>query len=63
LAEIGADHLQDSVWGVNSTSSAEVVFDYLWQHVHSERDRLFVVNFEKANGYKSKNAMSPLKDI
>jgi hypothetical protein len=63
LAEIKAKHVQDSVWGVRTTSSAEVVFDYLWKHVHNEKDRLFVVPFDKANDYKSQNAITLLKEL
>ena len=41
LNEIDAKHIQDSVWGIRTTSTAEVVFDYLWQHMHNQQDRLF----------------------
>lgn len=51
LAKIKAKHVQDSVWGVSTTSSAKVVAEYLWQHMHNERDRLFVVPFDKASDY------------
>jgi len=63
LGEINATHLQDSMWGVRTDSKAEVVFDYLWQYVHSEKDRLAVMQFTKTNDYKSKNAMTLLKDL
>lgn len=63
LARIKAKHVQDSVWGVNTTSSASQVFDYLWRHMHSEKDRLFVVTFEKEKDYKAINSITPLKDI
>jgi hypothetical protein len=56
LAELDATHLQDSVWGVNTTSTAAQIFDYLWEHVHSTKDRLFVVPFDKSEDYKSQNA-------
>ena len=46
-----------------TVSSAEVVFDYLWQHVHNGKDRLFVVPFDKEQDYKSKNAITLLKDL
>jgi hypothetical protein len=63
LNKIHAKHVQDSIWGVNTTSSATVVFDYLWQHMHSGNDRLFVVPFDKATDYKSKNAITLLKEL
>ena len=63
LAAIKAKHVQDSVWGVRTTSSAEVVFNYLWQHMHNEKDRLFVVPFDKEQQYKSENAITLLKDL
>ncbi|HXM68326.1 MAG TPA: hypothetical protein VN911_16465 [Candidatus Acidoferrum sp.] len=63
LDEIGAKHVQDSVWGVDTTDEAKVVFDYLWQHVHSEKDRLFVVSFDKNGDYKAKNSINLLKSI
>ena len=63
LAEIGAKHVQDSVWGVRTSSSAEEIFDYLWQHMHNQKDRLFVVTFEKEKNYKANNSITKLKDI
>jgi len=63
LANIKAKHVQDSVWGVNTSSPAKVVFDYLWQHMHNEKDRLFVVPFDKASDYKSENAITLLKTL
>jgi hypothetical protein len=63
LAKVEAKHVQDSVWGLRTTSTAEVVFDYFWQHMHNEKDRLFVVPFDKDLAYKSKNAITMLKDL
>lgn len=63
LDKIKAKHVQDSVWGVRTTSSAEVVFNYLWQHMHNKMDRLFVVPFDKENDYKADNSITMLKDI
>jgi CRISPR/Cas system-associated endoribonuclease Cas2 len=63
LAAIRAKHVQDSVWGVRTTSSAEQISDYLWKHMHNEKDRLFVVPFDKDQGYKSQNAITLLKDL
>jgi len=56
LDEIGATHLQDSVWGVDSKDKAKVVYEYLWQHMHGKQDRLFVVAFDRTN-YHSINAI------
>lgn len=63
LAKIKAKHVQDSVWGVNTTSSAEVVFEYLWQHMHNQQDRLFVAPFDKMGNYKAINSITKLKDL
>lgn len=60
LDVIGAKHVQDSVWGVDTTDSVAEVFDYLWQHMHNQKDRLFVVPFDKRY-YKSNNAITKLK--
>lgn len=63
LDKVEAKHIQDSVWGLNTASSAEVVFDFLWQHMHNEKDRLFVVTFNKEENYKGQNSITPLKEI
>ena len=63
LYAIEAKHIQDSVWGVNTRSSAKVVFDYLWRHMHNEKDRLFVVTFDQAKADDAKNSITALKDI
>ncbi|HUE52206.1 MAG TPA: hypothetical protein VMO80_07700 [Terriglobales bacterium] len=63
LAKIQAKHVQDSVWGVRTTSSATVVYEYLWQHMHNQKDRLFVVPFDKTQDYKANNSITPLKDL
>lgn len=63
LRKVNAKHVQDSVWGINTTSSAAVVFDYLWQHMHSEKDRLFVVPFDKQIQYKAINSITQLKEL
>lgn len=63
LDQIKAKHVQDSVWGVRTTSSASDVFDFIWRHLHNERDRLFVVPFDKEQGYKAQNSITPLKDL
>jgi hypothetical protein len=43
LKAMNAEHIQDSVWRVNTSSAAEMVYKYLWRHMHSRGDRLFVV--------------------
>jgi hypothetical protein len=63
LAVIDAVQLQDSTWGVRTASTSTVIFDYLWPHMYTEKDRMFVVPFNKHSGYKSKNAINPLKDV
>jgi hypothetical protein len=63
LDEIGAKHVQDSIWGVDTSSSAASVFDYLWQYLHNERDRLFVITFDKKADYKSHKAITLLKNL
>lgn len=63
LDKIGAKHLQDSVWGVRKDNTAEQVWDYLWQFMHNERDRLFVIPFSKEDDYKSHNAITLLKGL
>jgi hypothetical protein len=63
LAKANAKHVQDSIWGLDTTSNSTEVFDYFWQFMHNAKDRLLVVPFEKANGYKSENAMTKLKDL
>jgi len=63
LAEIKAKHVQDSVWGLRTASPAKEVFDYLWQHMHNEKDRLFVVPFDKSSDYKAQNSFNTLKSV
>ncbi len=63
LAKVKAKHVQDSVWGLNTTSDATEVFDYFWRFMHNEKDRLFVVPFDKTLGYKSQNAIALLKEL
>ena len=62
LAEISATHIQDSVWAVRSTSTAEVISDYLWQFMHNQRDRLLVVEMEE-NNWKNQNGINKLKPV
>jgi CRISPR/Cas system-associated endoribonuclease Cas2 len=63
LATMKAKHVQDSVWGIDTNWDAAKVFDTLWQHMHNEKDRLFVVTFDKAKNYKARNSITELKSI
>lgn len=63
LVQWKAKHIQDSVWGLNTHWSAEKVFDLLWKHMHSEKDRLFVVTFDKDENLKARNPITPMKNI
>ena len=63
LAAINAKRVHESVWGVNTSSSADGVFEHLWQHMHSGRDRLFVIPFDKSCDYRADNSVHMLKDI
>ncbi len=63
LCAIEAKHIQDSVWGVKTSSSAKIVFDYLWRHMENEKDRLFVVTLDKTEDVEAKNSITALKDI
>jgi hypothetical protein len=48
LKAISAEHIQGSVWRVNTRSAADIVCKYLWRHMHCKGDRLFVVPFDKS---------------
>jgi hypothetical protein len=63
LNAMEAKHIQDSVWGVRTTSSAQVVYKYLWRHMHSPKDRLFVVTFDKTQGFQAINCISNLYEL
>ena len=63
LHTIEAKHIHDSVWGVNTRSSAQVLFEYLWCCVRAKSDRLFVVTFDKTRDYKAGHSITELKDL
>ena len=63
LNAMEARHIQDSVWGVRTTSSAEVVYKYLWRHMYSPKDRLLVVMFDKTQSFQTINCISKLSDL
>jgi len=63
LDKIKAKHIQDSVWGIRTSSNAETVFNYLWQHMHNEKDRLFVITFDKEQNYQARNSINRLDSI
>jgi len=62
LDVIGATHIQDSVWAVRSNDSAQDIAEYLWQHMHNEKDRLLVVEMKEGN-WKSWNGINKLKPV
>ena len=59
LDDLGAKHIQDSVWAVSTELTAEQIFDALWQHMHQDNDRLLVV---RENGFKNMNGITRFKD-
>jgi CRISPR/Cas system-associated endoribonuclease Cas2 len=63
LNAMEAKRIQNSVWGVRTTSSAEVVYKYLLRHMHSPEDRLFVVMFDKTQSFRAINCLSKLSDL
>lgn len=63
LATLKSKHVQDCVWGIRTDDSPERVFDQLWKKMHSERDRLLVVTFDKTKSFKSMNAMRKLSEL
>ena len=63
LNAMEAKHIQNSVWGVRTTSSAEVVYKYLWRHIYSPKNRLFVVTFDKTQSFEAINCIDNLSDL
>jgi hypothetical protein len=63
LRKVKAKHIHDSVWGLSTDSAANVVFEYLWHHMHNGKDRLFVVPFNKASDYHATNSITKLADV
>jgi hypothetical protein len=63
LDQIHAKHIQESVWGVRTSSSAKDVFAFLWKHLHNQKDRLFVVPFDKAEGFRAQNSITKLSSL
>ncbi len=63
LKLIEAKHVQDTVWEVDTTSSAEIVFKFLWGHMFTGRDRLFVTHFDKTQDYEAINSISKLANM
>ncbi len=62
LAEISAVHIQDSVWAVRSDDTAEIIFGYLWQFMHNQKDRLLVVEMQEQN-WKNMNGINKLRPV
>jgi hypothetical protein len=63
LKLIEAKQVQDSIWEVNTKSSAKTVFNFLWLNMCNGRDRLFVVHFDKTQGYEDINSISDLAQM
>jgi hypothetical protein len=63
LKEIKATQLQDSVWGVNSTCSAKEIYDFLWRYMHDQKDRLFVITFDKTQEFYCMNALGKFSEL
>lgn len=63
LDNLGAKRIQKSVWGVDTVATAAEVFNSLWNKMHSEKDRLFVIPFDKTDEFKSQNAITKLKSF
>jgi hypothetical protein len=59
LDALGAKHIQDSVWGLSSGSSANDIFDALRQHMHP-KDRLLVA---ATNGFQNVNGITKFSDV
>lgn len=62
LYEMGAKRIQESVWGVRTNSTADEVFDVLWERMPNEKDRLFVIPFDKDGDYRN-HSIIKLKDL
>jgi len=62
LDELGATHIQDSVWAVRTELTAKQVFDALWEHLHSGKDRLLVVETSKSN-WTNRNGINKFKNV
>jgi len=63
LREIKATRMQDSVWGAKSTCTAKEIYEFLWQYMHDQKDRLFVVTFDKAQDFYSMNALGRFSEL
>jgi hypothetical protein len=60
LDNIGAQHIQDSVWAVQSNKSANELFQLLWPHFHNEKDRLLISSINSYWGIHSMEGIPPL---
>jgi hypothetical protein len=63
LFVIDATRIQDSVWGVRTASNAIQVFNFLWRHMHKQKDRLFVVPFDYKKQYRSQNSIEQWRSM
>lgn len=62
LGNIGATHIQDSVWAVQSDDAGGDLAGYLWQYMHNQKDRLLVVEMREGN-WKSWNGINKLSPV
>lgn len=63
LGKLGAQRVQESVWGVRTGKSATAIHSELWQHLHSEKDRLFVLPYDPKSGIVGKNSENVLSKM
>jgi CRISPR/Cas system-associated endoribonuclease Cas2 len=62
LDDMGAKRIQQSVWGVRTNSTADEIFDVLWERLPNENDHLFVIPFDKDGDYRN-HSIIKLKDL
>jgi hypothetical protein len=60
LRSLGAKHIQDSVWAVQTDSSPEEVYDQLWLYLHNDKDRLLVTD---TGAFKAINSISKFSSV
>lgn len=63
LDEIEAKPIQESVWAVRSGQTASAIYTHLWQHLHSKKDRLFVLPYAPGAGIVGKNSINLLSKM
>ncbi len=60
---LGAARIQESVWAVRTRVTAQQIFDVLWRHMHSQKDRLLVAELDGSNNITNKNAFNRLGPV